>query len=95
MESNQEWRLKGQRELSFRVWEDGCVVFHIPTGDTHYLAALAGEVFLRLSNGPASLIQLTTLAVRNGAGLPDSQPVEETVAEMLQELSRRGLIEPT
>jgi PqqD family protein of HPr-rel-A system len=85
------WRLKRRTDLSFRVWPDGCVVYHVPSGDTHYLTGLAGTVFAELIERPASSTQLVRLA--DGRRAEAERGEKEVLKEVLSELAKRGLVE--
>lgn len=89
------WRLKEPDVQSVRAWEDGCVVYHALSGDTHYLTGLASQIYLRLAEAPASLDRLMDLDRENEDEAPDPPPSRLDTESVLRELVKRGLIEWT
>lgn len=53
-----QWRLSGPGRV-FDRGEGLLVYFHVPSGDTHLLSALAGRVLAELKPGECSVASLT------------------------------------
>lgn len=83
-------------DLRWRIWNDAVVVFHQPSGDTHYLAPLPSLLFRRLlTQGPASPAMLA--AAVNPLPTPDKDGRDrefETAADTaLQGMEKLSIVE--
>jgi PqqD family protein of HPr-rel-A system len=77
------WRLRDPSALHARAWDDGVILFHAPSGDTHLLDPLSGAALLRLREGPNDVASMA----RAAGG-------EETLLErLLAELEELGVVE--
>jgi PqqD family protein of HPr-rel-A system len=72
------WRLRDPSSLHARSWDDGVVLFHAPSGDTHLLDPLAGAALLLLREGPLAVEAM----VRASGGRADEALVERLLAEL-------------
>jgi PqqD family protein of HPr-rel-A system len=73
-------------------WDDQVVVFHRPSGLTHFINASMGQLLAELSAGPCP----TELLVDQFIGGPDSygqSEVRDHVLSLLFRLEELGLIE--
>lgn len=72
-------------------WDDGCILYHIPSGDTHHLSPLAAEAFEQLEQASFSIDTLSQcLAATLDIGLEDS--FREQIREMIQRFDELGLV---
>ncbi len=78
------------------MWGDEVVVFHPPSGDTHILHPLAGEVLRYLSRQAADLQEVAGfVASREVVGEDAADDVSrELLSKLLADFDQLGLIEP-
>jgi PqqD family protein of HPr-rel-A system len=80
--------------LRWAAWEDGCIVFQVRSGETHYLNPTGAYVLQALVSAPADESQL---ARQLGLQLGRSAADEEILAHidaLLARFQELGLIEP-
>lgn len=80
-------------KLLTKSWEDGLVVYHLDSGNTHLLNPIAGQVLKLLADGPAD----ATSIARQLAGqidLDSDAELDDNVLSLLNHLDSLGLIEP-
>jgi PqqD family protein of HPr-rel-A system len=78
------WRLRDPSSLHARSWEDGVVLFHEPSGDTHLLDPAAGAALLLLRAGPRDVDAMVRAAPGADA---------ERLGQLLAELLELGVVE--
>lgn len=78
-----------------RCWFDGeaVLVFHVPSGQTHYLNRSAWELFERLDATPRSAGELATALLHGGAAASEQGSMLESVHQSLRILDHLGMIE--
>lgn len=86
-----EWRILGPEGLSWHCWDGEYVVYHPFSGMTHYLDAVAGEVFARLLERPATAGDLA-IALAELACI-DRDQAAAAVQQTLARLDLVGLAE--
>jgi PqqD family protein of HPr-rel-A system len=92
MEQAERWRIIPGYELLWFESDDGHVVYHGGSGDTHLIDDAASALLRLLQSGPQTSDVLgTRLAAEGRVAAEDA--VEYT-AMLLHELARRGLVEP-
>ena len=76
-------------------WFDGeaVLVFHRPSGQTHYLNLPAWELFERLDDEPRSAAELAAAMLPGDAPEGDSGAMLESVQQSLRILDHLGMIE--
>jgi len=77
------WRLRHPSSLHGRQWEDGTVLYHALSGDTHLLEPSVGAALLLLREGPRDI---QAMAAQCGAD-------PELLERLLTELSGLGVVE--
>jgi PqqD family protein of HPr-rel-A system len=83
------WRLRDPSSLHWRQWDDGLVLFHAPSGDTHLLKRPEGEALLLLRQGPRDLDTLVRELVPGDAG----GAVAAAVGDLLSRFEELGVVE--
>ena len=91
MEQPGRWQTVAGFDLLWRDWDDGHVVYHSGSGDTHLLDAAAAGIVRRLQQSPAVPAELSPL-VTESLGLAPEESLSYT-EELLMELERLGLVE--
>jgi PqqD family protein of HPr-rel-A system len=93
-EQAERWRSIPGCELLWLGWDDGEVVYHGGSGDTHFLAAPAVRVLRQLQRSPAGLAELAALLADDGGqgGAVSDELLLDTGA-LLIELERLCLVE--
>jgi PqqD family protein of HPr-rel-A system len=86
------WRALPAGCLLWEPWEEGYAVFCVPTGETHLLTELPGEVLRRLGNGPWTVADLAD-ALAADCQVEISPEWQEKVRGILCDLHRLDLIE--
>lgn len=87
------WRVIDAGQLRFRFWDDECVVYHVPSGDTHLLDRASGEALKLLEEHPSGTAELAR-RVAQRLELPDDELLAARIGRVLEELGRLDLIEP-
>lgn len=88
------WRALPIVSESLFFWDDECIVFNHLSGDTHLLSALAGQILLKLQQGPSHAANLLMDAKdATDAMLPSSTQSEHEFDDIFAELSALALIE--
>lgn len=88
------WRAAAQSDCALAQWDDQVIVFHRPSGLTHFINASMAQLLADLSAGPCS----TELLVDHFIGDPDSSgpsEVRDHVLSLLFRLEELGLITRT
>lgn len=83
------WRVRDPSALRWRRWEDGFVLFHAPSGDTHLLEHVAGEAILLLTRGPMDVAGL----VRDLRADDPVGDVARGIGEVLEKLHDLGVVD--
>ncbi len=83
------WRLRDPSSLHGRPWEDGLVLFHGLSGDTHLLERPAGDALLLLKNGPRDVAALVRDLVPDD---PDGR-VAAAIQDLLVRFEELGVVE--
>jgi PqqD family protein of HPr-rel-A system len=83
------WRLRDPSSLHWRQWDDGLVVYHAPSGDTHLLERPAGEALLLLRHGPREIDGL----VRELVPLDADGHLAAAIADLLARFEELGVVE--
>ena len=81
------WRLRDPSSLHVRPWDDGMIVYHAPSGDTHLLEPAVAAALLCLRGGPRDLQGIVRDA---GAAGPE---FEAALRQLLAELEELGVAE--
>ncbi len=81
------WRLRDPSSLHVRPWDDGTIVYHSLSGDTHLLEPAAGAALLRLRDGPRDLQGIARDAGAPGPGF------EAVLRQLFAELEELGVVE--
>jgi len=84
------WRVRDPSSLHWRQWDDGLVVYHAPSGDTHLLDPTAGAALSLLRAEPSDLAGLVRRVTAQGGAAPG---FEESLAGLLKELEELGVVE--
>lgn len=92
MEQAGGWRIIPGYELLWFEGDDGHVVYHGGSGDTHLIDDAASALLRLLQTGPQTSLVLSARLVAEGRVAADEAP--EYTAMLLQELARLGLVEP-
>ncbi|MDX9740594.1 MAG: HPr-rel-A system PqqD family peptide chaperone [Gammaproteobacteria bacterium] len=92
MEQAERWRIAPGYELLWFEGDDGQVVYHGGSGDTHLIDEAAAALLHLLQSRPQTPIALSSSLVADGRVAADEAP--EYTAMLLQELARLGLVEP-
>ena len=79
--------------LLTKSWEDGVVVYHIDSGNTHLLNPFAGQVLKILAAAPADSTTIARQLAREINVASDSE-LDYTISCLLDHLDFLGLIEP-
>jgi PqqD family protein of HPr-rel-A system len=85
------WRAAAKSDCALTQWDDQVVVFHRPSGLTHFINASMAQLLENLSAGPCH----TELLVDRFIGNPDSygtSEVRDHVLSLLFRLEELGLI---
>lgn len=83
------WRLRDPSSLHWRQWDDGLILFHAPSGDTHLLPRPAGEALLLLRHGPRDVTGLVLeLGARDAA-----EDLAVAVESLLKRFEELGVVE--
>jgi PqqD family protein of HPr-rel-A system len=82
------WRLRDPSSLRWRRWEDGFVLFHAPSGDTHLLEHAAGEAILLLTRGPNDAAGLA-----RELGAEEGGDVARAIGDVLERFHELGVVE--
>ena len=86
------WQRPLSTVFSYRRWPGESIVYNCNTGDTHFLGAIASDLFFFLDQRRATTLELSTiLATSNQIDL--DQMLTAHVKETLQELRVIGLVE--
>lgn len=93
VEQAERWRSVSGCELLWLGWDDGEVVYHGGSGDTHFLDVPAARVLRRLQQSAATVSELTPLFVADGEQQGLSEELLHDTAALLIELERLSLIE--
>lgn len=83
------WRLRDPSSLRWRQWDDGLVLFHAPSGDTHLLKRPEGEALLLLRQGPRDVDALVRELVPGDAG----RTLAAAVEDLLSRFEELGVVE--
>ena len=87
-----KWRALPCSSKNACCWDDEFVVFNKLSGDTHLLSALAGQILLKLQQGPFDLPSLAkSLSPAMRVGL--EQELECQIDDILADLYTLALIE--
>jgi PqqD family protein of HPr-rel-A system len=89
---NLAWQLSSRQAILLRCWEDACVCYASPSGDTHLLPVPQGLLLQRLERGPCLPPELAGF-LEEAIDLPLGV-ADEAIPEMLSELGALKLIEP-
>jgi PqqD family protein of HPr-rel-A system len=87
------WRLQPLRDLHWRRWDDEFVVFDLGSGETHLFDALTAAALMCFDSGPLDLDGLTAQIAAELA-LPRDEGLSPALSELIEGLSRLGLVEP-
>jgi PqqD family protein of HPr-rel-A system len=92
MEQAGRWRIIPGYELLWFEGDDGHVVYHGGSGDTHLIDDAASSLLRLLQSGPQTSLVLSAQLIEQGRVAAEDAP--EYTAMLLQELARQGLVEP-
>lgn len=87
------WRVPNPQRLLWRCWEDGCIVYHMDSGDTHELNDIASEALRCLSSAPLDG-HLVSQLVAETLGFENGPEFEDHIRLLLESFDAVGLIEP-
>lgn len=90
MYDNPRWR--ADRNLQYKLWPDGVVVYDRRSGDTHYLQTRAWQILDQVSQAPCRESELVSRLAQN-LGLPQEQ-LRSDITSLLADLHTLGLVEP-
>ena len=74
-------------------WEDGVVVYHVDSGNTHLLNPVAGQVLKILAAAPADSTTIAHQLAREINVASDSE-LDYTISCLMNHLDSLGLVEP-
>lgn len=85
------WRVRDPSSLHWHQWDDGLVVYHAASGDTHLLDATAGAALSLLRHEQSDLAGLVRrVTAKQGGAAPG---FEESLGGLLKELEELGVVE--
>ena len=87
------WCVPSSARLKWRHWDDGSLVYHVESGQTHYLNQFAVYVLQFLMDRAATAPEIAEdiqLAVGNAA-----VPPVEKIPALLEQFAELGLITPS
>lgn len=91
MGQTERWRIVPGYELLWFESDDGHVVYHSGSGDTHLIDDAAAELLRLLQAGSEAADALAARLAEDGVA---SAEAPEYTARLLHELARLGLVEP-
>lgn len=77
----------------FRSWDNEAVLFHIASGDTHYLKPLTLALYQTCLKHPTYTIPELAVVLTADSGQPDTQQLPQQIEEMLTGLRDIGLLQ--
>jgi PqqD family protein of HPr-rel-A system len=86
------WRSVAPDTLDWVEWDGEFVVFHEPSGKTHFLNAATARLLRELLGEPQYIGQVVA-ALSAGQDEADQQTIRETTEEMLLRLEDLGLVQ--
>ncbi|MEX2216151.1 MAG: HPr-rel-A system PqqD family peptide chaperone [Phycisphaeraceae bacterium] len=89
-----KWTVRPQADLRWRCWDGEYVVFHPPSGDTHFLNPIAGEVLRYLEHRAGGVVELSH-HLSDTFELPADEDLANQVRHCLAQFRELGLIEPS
>lgn len=92
MQKTERWQAVDGVDLLWQAWDDGEVVYHRGSGDTHLIDEAAADVLRALGRRPMDVGALASL-VGPALDYPEAD-AEAYVRELLKELARLALVEP-
>ena len=91
--SSRRWAARSS-ELLWRAWDDPeCVVYHIPSGNTHLLNLVAAQALHALEREALDSNELVERVASSLEALPDDT-LPEHIEKLLVQFDELGLIEP-
>lgn len=87
------WHVPDPKRLLWRCWDDGCIVYHMDSGDTHELNDIATEALRCLSTASLDSHQVAQL-VAGALHMENGPELEDHVRLLLDSFDAVGLIEP-
>lgn len=88
--TTKRWQVPPGSQLLWERWEHEAVVYHLLSGETHYLNETATILLDRLQNGEQTLTSLMEVFSDN----PDPcKTLAGQILQMLDEFERLGLVE--
>jgi PqqD family protein of HPr-rel-A system len=87
------WGVPRDAVFRWREWDGDVVVYHVNSGDTHFLNALGARALERLQRGPMTLVALADELAR-GEGCPPTPDFRAGVERLLARFHELGLVEP-
>ncbi|MCE9590675.1 MAG: HPr-rel-A system PqqD family peptide chaperone [Planctomycetes bacterium] len=87
------WHVPDPKRLLWRCWDDGCIVYHMDSGDTHELndvaaAALRCLAAAKLDYHQVSQLVCASLQVEGGTDF------DGHIRQLMDSFDQVGLIEP-
>lgn len=88
--SVKRWRAA---DLKWKSWEDGKLVFHTASGNTHVVNPLAASILRTLADQPTGPAEVSQ-RIAAEAQLENDDELLQSVEKLLANLDELGLIEP-
>jgi PqqD family protein of HPr-rel-A system len=85
------WRAAPPEDLVWNTWDDEFVVFHRPSGRTHFLNAASAEIITRHLSRPASTVDIADAYPSPDETINAEHHLED-ILSLLERFEHLGLI---